>query len=484
MRRSVPIRAPRRACPGPSVRRPAPDRYAPGNGHEATAPIGTALGLLAVAFLVLATAFFVAAEFAIVTIDRSRLETMAEGGTRGARTALAVHRRLSFHLSGAQLGLTVVSLALGFVAEPTLARAIEPLVDGVMSDRGARSVSVVLALAVATVLSMVVGELIPKNLVLARPDAAAVRLAAPLRVFSVALRPFIALSNGAANGLVRLLGVEPQEGLESARTLADLAQLVRSSEKEGTLPEDRAVLLSRSIRFGEKTAADVLVPRVSVACVRGDQTLTELVGLAVDTGYSRFPVVREDLDDVIGVVHVKDVYRVEASARSTTRVDVLMGEPLAVPETRELEELFSELRSAGSHLAIVVDEHGGTAGIVTLEDLLEEIVGEIDDEYDPPTTAIRFEARSGTWLLNGTLHPDEVEEACGFAMPEGEYETLAGFLLDQLGHLPEPGERVVFEGWSFEVRRLDRRRIASVRVTPPPAGPAADAPVSPEVAGS
>ncbi len=445
-------------------------------GDEETAPIGTALGLAAVMLLILATAFFVAAEFAVVATDRSRLDALAAGGSRAARTALAVHRRLSFHLSGAQLGLTVVSLVLGFVAEPAIAHLIEPALEGRLSERAAAGVSVAIALTVATALSMVVGELIPKNLVLARPDTAALRLAGPLRIFSMVLSPFIRVSNGAANRLVRALGIEPQEELASVRSLQDLAVLIRSSGAEGTLQEDRAVLLDRSIRFGEKTAADALVPRMQLVSVAGGDTLADLVATAVRTGHSRFPVVGADIDDVIGVVHVKDTYRVPVGERATTPVSTIMSEPVAVPETRRLEDLFSELRSTGGHMAIVVDEYGGTSGIITLEDVLEEIVGEIDDEYDPPTTGARFERRTGSWSLAGTLHADEVREACGFEMPDGPFDTLAGFVLERLGHLPQATERVTVEGWTFEVAEMDHLRIAQLRVTPPPGTVAAAAP--------
>jgi CBS domain containing-hemolysin-like protein len=417
--------------------------------------------------LILATAFFVAAEFAVVAVERSRLDSLAEQGSRAARTALAVHRRLSFHLSAAQLGLTIVSLVLGFIAEPTLARALHPLFDGILGERAASAVSIALALALATVLSMVVGELIPKNVVIARPERSALRLAGPLRFFSIPFGPFIKVSNGTANRLVRALGIEPQEELVSVRSLDELSQLIRSSGEEGTLTSDKVNLLARSIRFGEKTAADALVPRIQVETVPGDAPVAELVARAVASGHSRFPVVGSDADDVVGVVHVKDVYRLPPGRRLEAPVSSIMRMALAVPETRPLEDLFGELRSEGTHLAVVIDEYGGTAGIVTLEDLLEEIVGEIDDEYDPPTTAARFERRSGTWVMGGILRGDEVREACGFEMPEGEYDTIAGFLLDRLGHLPGIGEAVTEDGWRFEVAALDRHRIATVRVTPP-----------------
>lgn len=429
----------------------------------------TALGLVAVVVLIAATAFFVAAEFSMVAVERSRLEAMAAEGNRAAQAALVVHRRLSFHLSGAQLGLTIVSLVLGFVAEPTLARAIQPLLVRVLADQPAHAVAVGLALALATVLSMVVGELIPKNLVLARPVRAALLLARPLRLFSAVLGPFIRLGNGTANSLVRRFGIEPLEELASARSLEELAVLIRSSAEEGKLEGEQAALLTRSIRFGEKTAAEALVPRLAVQAVSSDASITDLVAAAVASGFSRFPVYGADLDDLVGLVHVKDIYRLLPAARGSTSVSAIMTEPLAVPETRSLRDVFDDLRRTGLHLAVVVDEHGGTTGIITMEDLLEEIVGEIADEHDVPTVGVQPGSTPGAWLLAGTLHTDEVADACGFVMPDGEYDTIAGFVLDRLGHIPEPGERTTVGGWTFEVVTRDRLRIATVRVTMAPA---------------
>jgi len=421
---------------------------------------------LAVAALVVATAFFVAAEFSVVAVERNRLEALAAEGNRSAKAALVVHRRLSFYLSGAQLGITIVSLVLGFVAEPALATVIAPALEPFVSARSADALSLGIALALATVLSMVVGELIPKNVVLARPVRAALLLARPLTVFSTVLGPFIKFANGTANAIVRRLGIDPQEELASVRSLEELQLVIRSSADVGGLPAEQATLLGRSLRFGEKTAADVLVPRTSVSTVTSEDTLADLVAAAIETGYSRFPVVGNDLDDVVGLVLVKDVYRVRPEERGTTPVTAIMTPALAVPETRPLDDLFADLRGREVHLAIVVDEYGGTAGIVTMEDLLEELVGEIDDEYDPPTTVARLDPGGG-WLLAGTLHADEVREACGFELPEGEYETIAGFVLDRLGHIPVPGEQVEVDGWSLEVADLDGLRIASVLVNAP-----------------
>ena len=422
---------------------------------------------MAVALLILATAFFVAAEFALVAVDRVRLEAEAEAGRMRARVALAVVRRLSFHLSGAQLGVTLCSLVLGFLAEPTLATALRGPVEAVVGTRAADGVSVALALALATVATMVLGELIPKGLVMARPVRAALLLAAPLRVFSAVFGPLIRVANGSANAIVRAFGIEPREELAAARSVEELTLLIRSAGEGGELDPDEVTLLTRSLRFAEKTADDAMVPRVRVVGVAAESTVAELVAAAVATGHSRFPVFAADLDDIVGLVHVKDVFRLAPGERAETPVASLVGPIVAVPESRPLDDLLGDLQDAEAHLAVVVDEYGGTAGIVTLEDLVEEIVGEISDEYDPPGAALTQAGPGGSVVLPGGLHPDEVDDACGFAMPEGPYETLAGFVLDRLGHLPVEGEWFEEDGWLFRVAGLDRRRIAAVTVLAP-----------------
>ena len=384
-------------------------------------------------------------------------------------------RRLSFNLSGAQLGITIVSLVLGFVAEPTIATVIEPALESVFGE-GSRGVSIAIALALATVFQMVVGELIPKNVVIARPTEATLRLAGPFRIYAIVFGPVIAVSDRIANWAVRRLGVEPQEELSSVRTLGELELLFRSSQEEGELEPAALDLLTRSIRFSEKTAADALVPRTAVTALERDATLADLVARSTETGYSRFPIYGTDLDDILGVVHVKAVYQVEPEGRSQTSVTTVMADPVVVPETRPLVSLLVELREVGTHMAIVVDEYGGTAGIVTLEDLLEEIVGEIDDEHDQERDEVSVVQPSGAYLLSGSLHPDEVREASGFVVPEGEYETLAGFILDLLGHIPVEGEWVEHDGWEAEVVSMDRRRIDSVRLVPPVDAPDGEGP--------
>ena len=388
----------------------------------------------------------------------------AAAGSRRAKATAAALQRLSFNLSGAQLGITVTSLVIGFIAEPTLGAALEPLVEPLVGADRASGTAIFLGLVLATFVTMVVGELVPKSIAIARPRPTAYALAAPMLMITRVLGPLIAFLNGAANWTVRRFGIEPQEELTSVRSLEELELLIRSSGEEGTLEPEALTLLTRSIRFGEKDAADALIPRLSVVSLSIDDVVATLAATAVATGHSRFPVVGADLDDVRGVVHVKDVYRVPYEERATRPVEQLMVPAFVVPETRDLADLLADLRREGSHLAIVVDEHGGTAGIITLEDILEEIVGEIDDEHDRPTRRLTRVQRPGEWLLAGTLHPDEVFDACGFVVPDGDYETLAGFVLAGLGRIPDAGDDLDHDGWHIEVVELDGRRIATVRL--------------------
>lgn len=414
--------------------------------------------------------FFVAVEFALVAVDRDRVDLDAEGGSRQAKATASALRRLSFHLSGAQLGITVTSLIIGFIAEPTIAVALEPIVGEVVGARRASPVAITAALVLATVVSMVVGELVPKSIAIAKPRATAYALAPPMVLISRIAGPVISFLNGAANWTVRRLGIEPQEELTSVRTLQELELLIRSSGEEGTLEPEALTLLTRSIRFGEKDAAAALVPRRSVVSVGVDETVAGLAAKAVATGHSRFPVIGADLDDVQGMVHVKDVYRIPFADRASTSVERIAVPAFVVPETRDLTDLLVDLRRLGTHLAVVVDEHGGTAGIIALEDVLEEIVGEIHDEHDRPTRLLTVVERAGEWLLDGSLHRDEVFEASSFLMPEGDYDTLAGFVLDKLGHIPEVGESFEHEGWHVEVTARDHLRVATVCLRRGPRG--------------
>jgi CBS domain containing-hemolysin-like protein len=327
----------------------------------------------------------------------------------------------------------------------------------------ATGLSVVAAIGTATVLHLVFGEQVPKYLALAAPEATARRLASPLAAYSTVTRPLITGLNRSANTVARWLGVETRDQISASRTRDELEDLIRQSGAEGSLEEEEADLLWRSIRFGEKTVADILVPRVDVESIQGQDTVATLAQLSMATGFSRFPVVGEDLDDVLGVVHVKAYYGVPVDERPSTTVETLMRDVPFVPETRPLDDLFVDLRSGRGQMAMIVDEHGGTAGIVSMEDLLEEIVGAIDDEHDRSLPRTRVE-EPGSTVVSGSLNLDEVFEATGFEVPEGPYETLAGYVLACLGHLPQPSEMVEEDGWRVEVVAVVGRRIAMLRV--------------------
>jgi CBS domain containing-hemolysin-like protein len=420
------------------------------------------LGLALVVFLILANAFFVAGEFAIVAVERSSVERRAREGDRRAARILNSLRRLSFELSGAQLGITVTTLILGAIAEPTIAEAISPLVGGVVGEASALAISLGIAFVLATVSQMVFGELVPKNLAISRPYRSAVWFAIPMQMVNSAVRPLIVFLNNSADWTVRRLGIEPRAELAGVRSMEELELMIRSSGEEGRLDDDEMELLTRAITFTEKVAAEVMVPRVSVVAINRYQPISELRQMALETGHSRFPVYDNDLDEIVGIAHVKDTLGVDTSRRALTPVEQIAEPPLGVPEASRLGYLLTELRTKGRTMALVIDEYGGTAGIITIEDLLEEIFGEIEDEYDDAAPDI--EETEQVDVLSGLLHRHDVEERIGFEWPEGHYETLGGFLVATLGRFPEEGEVIPVGSLAFEVLRLDGHRVDQVRV--------------------
>jgi CBS domain containing-hemolysin-like protein len=432
----------------------------------------TVLPLVGFALLTGANAFFVVAEFGLVTVDRAEIDRMADGGDKRARTVRKALHELSFQLSGAQLGITIAALLTGYLAEPALAKLFEPLIRPLAGD-DTRTVTTFLALALATLLSMLFGELVPKNAALARPMRAALATAAPMRMFSRAFGLLIRVLNNSANWLVRRLGIEPQEELASARSPEELGLLAALSAQAGALPTDTAMLLQRTIRFADKRAAEAMTPRVDVVALRGTATVAELLAAAQETGRTRFPVYEDTLDLVTGVAGVPDALGVPPARRATTTVSAVAREPVYVPESLDLDGVLAALRGADADLAIVVDEYGGTDGVVTTEDLVEELVGEIADEFDPDavdeTGAVELTVPGGerTFLVDGMLREDELAEQTGFRLPEGPYETLAGFLMARLGHIPVAGETIDEDGWEFTVVEVDRHRIEQVRVVCP-----------------
>lgn len=425
----------------------------------------TVLGLIAVVILIAATAFFVAVEFALVVVDKARVALEAETGKRPWPVVNGLVKQASFHLSGVQIGITITTLLAGFVAEPALASLLSPLLEPLVGSAAVHGVAIIVAIVLITVVTILIGEQVPKQWAIAEPLRVLKLTAVAMNLYSVVMGPFVRSINNLANRIVTRMGFEVTEELSSVQSLQELEHVIRSSGEEGMLDPRDVTLLTRSIRFSEKTASDILVPRVELTSVPVGASVADLAAMSVGTGYSRFLVTGDDFDDVRGLVHVKSVHSIAVKERATTPVTDVMGAALFVPETRDLESMLTEMRGSRHQLAVVLDEHGGTAGIVTTEDIVEEIVGEIADEYDTDDD-VTFVAEPGSFVISGSLHHDEVEEMCGFKMPEGGFETVAGFALDQMQRLPREGELFVYSGWRVEIVEMDRRRIETVRLTP------------------
>lgn len=418
--------------------------------------------------LTIGTGFFVASEFALVNLDRSDLEARESRGERGLGMVISALRKTSTHLSSAQLGITLTTLLTGYTLEPALSAWLAiPLERLLLPEPAVRVVATIVAVTVATLLSMIIGELVPKNLALALPRAVG-KVVVPFQVvFTAVFRPVVSLLNNTANAILRFIGIEPKEELSGARTAEELTSLVRRSAQEGSLKRNTATLLARTILFADHTAEDVMTPRGRVASVHRTDSAIDVIELAGSTGFSRFPVLDDSIDDVVGVVHVKQAVAVPREKRAEVPVSALQSDVLRVPETMKLDSLLSELRGRGYQMAIVLDEYGGTAGVTTLEDLVEELVGEVSDEHDRSKADV---VRSRDWFtFPGILRPDELKERTGVVVPEGgPYETVAGWLMSELGRLPRVGDVVAAPVGQFRIERLDGRRIDRVRYTPHP----------------
>jgi CBS domain containing-hemolysin-like protein len=414
--------------------------------------------------LVAACGMFVAAEFAFVTVDRSQVEKAAAAGDPGAEGVQRALRSLSTQLSGAQVGITVTNLAIGFLAEPAIARLIDgPLEAAGLPGGAVRPVSITLALVLSTVLTMLFGELVPKNVAIARPMQTARATQRFQRGFTAANGWLIRLLNGSANALVRRLGVEPQEELRSARSSTELASLVQRSADQGTLDAETAELMERSVEFGTRTAGEIMTPRVRTLTLEEGDRASAVIELARQSGHSRFPVLDSD-DTVVGTVHVKHAVAMPVSERATTRVKHIMVRPIVVPDSIRLDPLLALLRQDGFQMAVVLDEYGGHAGIVTLEDVIEEIVGDISDEHDRLGSRAR-QRRDGSWIVSGLLRPDEVEDVTGIELPEDEdYDTVAGLVLQVLGRVPVSGDVAEVHVPDRSDPEEPRERLASLTV--------------------
>ncbi len=425
--------------------------------------------------LVAACGIFVAAEFSLLAVNRNSVEAIAKKGDAKAKGVLHALKTLSTQLSSAQVGITVTNLAIGFLAEPAIARLIEPGLKAMGIPSGfTPSIAITLGLVLATAVTMIFGELVPKNLAIAKPYRTAALVQLPLLFFTNVMRWPIQVLNSSANAILHRFGVEPTEELASARSADELLSLVRRSAERGTLPRETAAMLERSLNFGDLTALDAMTPRLRVKALPRDASASDVLQLARESGRSRFPVYGKDLDDVCGVVHVKHAFVVPRIERKTTRVETIMTEPLLVPSSISLEALLDDLRTDGLQMAIAVDEFGAVDGVVTIEDLLEELVGDLRDEHDPTGAAVR-EISAVEWDISGLLRPDEIAEATDIYMPEHEeVETIAGLVAHELERMPEVGDEVTTVGVDREgdevvvglkVLRMDGHRVDRLLLT-------------------
>ncbi|MCC6627185.1 MAG: HlyC/CorC family transporter [Chloroflexi bacterium] len=431
--------------------------------------LGTAFRLAAVVALVGANAFFVASEFSLVAMRRSRVEQLVNEGNRRARRVKLAQEQLDSYIAATQLGITLASLALGWVGEPALAHLVEPLfasLPGIWPQVSAHAVAVAIAFTAITVLHVVLGELVPKTIALQRAEQTALAIAGPLRVFLVVLGPFINAMNGLGNAVVRLIGMQPAGAHEAAHSEEELRLLVTASQESGVLEPAEEEMIHKVFSFADKEAHQVMVPRTEVAGVPADMSVREFVDhVAGQHAHTRLPVYEGSIDSIIGIIHLKDAVLAMASKEMDQPVRAVMRPVLVVPESIHIDELMRQLRRRRMHMAVLVDEFGGTAGIATMEDLLEEIVGEIQDEFDdePPGLAAR---QDGTYSVDGMMTIDEFNQRFGQDVNDPAYDTIAGYVFGQLGRVAEVGDEVPIDGLLLRVDAMDGLRIASLRVLP------------------
>jgi CBS domain containing-hemolysin-like protein len=434
------------------------------NDMEESQPGSIGLRLLAVVVLVVANAFFVAAEFALVSARRTRIEAMIREGDRKAKAVRAAQQDLYRQLSAAQLGITVASILLGFVAEDTVAYFFRQWLASLptwLAFLGRAGVASVIALSLISFLHVVFGEQAPKAVAITHPEAVSRWVATPLLIFSWITRPATGLLNSSANWLIRLMGITgASPELERIHSPEEIRMLVEQSEEGGSLQQQDARLLEGVFEFSEKTAQEVMTPRTQMAALEADLTVEAAADQVAITGRSRYPVYTDSLDEIIGVVHAKDILGALRSRPGQT-IRTILRPPLFVPGTREVEDVLADMKRLKTHLAIVLDEYGGTAGLVTMEDLLEEIVGPIYDEHDPQD---RVGPTDGAPRIDGSMPISEFNNQFDAALDDADYTTIGGYIFGQLGRLPRVGDRVTVGPLTFEVVEMEGRRVKTVRL--------------------
>lgn len=414
-------------------------------------------GLLAVLVLVFVNGFFVAAEFALVTIRRTRVEQMLAEGRPGARNVQDATSHLDSYIAACQLGITMASLALGWVGEPALAGVIEPLIG----ELAGHAVGVVVSFIVITSLLVVAGELTPKGIALQYPEQTSIVVTGPLRLFRVVFRPAIWLLNEGGWLAARVIGVSRDVESHTHIGAEELRLVVQASAQAGAIETEEQFLLERVLKFGDLTVASVMIPRTEVVALQIDTSTEQATAVVAEHHHSRYPVYRKDLDDILGVIHVRDLLLAEPAAT----LQPLLREALVVPSSVGVDRLLGEMRTRRNHFAIAVDEFGGTDGIVTLEDVLESIVGELQDEFEEPDRPPQ-RGPGGRLRIDGLDNVDVLPGLLGFVVEPGPYNTVAGFVLDRIGRIPQVGDSIEVAGYRLRVAEMDELRIAAVEAEP------------------
>ncbi|MFN8585445.1 MAG: hemolysin family protein [Dehalococcoidia bacterium] len=414
-------------------------------------------GLLAVLVLVFVNGFFVAAEFALVTIRRTRVDQMVAEGRPGAGNVADAIGHLDSYIAACQLGITMASLGLGWVGEPALAGIIEPAVGEVAGHAAA----VVVSFVVITSMLVVAGELTPKGIALQYPEQTTIVVTGPLRLFRVIFRPAIWLLNEGGWMAARVLGVSRDVESHSHIGAEELRLVVQASAQAGAIETEEQFLLERVLRFGDLTVASVMIPRTEVVALQIDTSTEQATAMVAEHHHSRYPVYRKDLDDILGVIHVRDLLLAEPSAT----LQPLLRDALVVPSSVGVDRLLAEMRTRRNHFALAVDEFGGTDGIVTLEDVLESIVGELQDEFEEPERPPQ-RGPGGRLRIDGLDNVDVLPGLLGFEVEPGPYNTVAGYVLDRIGRIPQVGDAIEVAGYRLRVVEMDDLRIATVEAEP------------------
>ncbi len=421
--------------------------------------------LLLVMLLVLLNGFFVAAEFALVKVRRTRLDQLVNEGNRKAKYAQKINRDLDAYLSATQLGITLASLGLGWVGEPAVSHLIvEPLLGwmGVADKVVSAAVSFAVAFAAITFLHITLGELAPKTLAIQKSEQVSLQLSAPLILFYKLFKPAIALLNGTANRMLRWIGVEPASEHESVHTEEEIRILMNQSVKSGHIDQDEMALFDNVFEFSDRLAREVMLPRTDMDCLFTELSLADNLGIVRETRHTRYPLAVEDKDDIVGFVHIADLLAVDPGGRHDLRD--LARPILSVPESMEVGKVLKRMQKKHSQLAIVIDEYGGTAGLLTIEDIVEEIVGEIHDEFDDERPSM--EVKGQVYSVDGRLRLEEINEYFHLAIEDEEVDSIGGWLFAQLEGILEKGKAVEAEGYVFEIAEIRRLRIVRVLIYP------------------